>query len=54
MNVLDSEMVVASLRRQGYDLAQTVDEADTILFILAVFGNMPKRRSTTTFITLKR
>lgn len=32
MNVLDSEMVVASLRRQGYDLAQRVEDADTILF----------------------
>lgn len=32
MNVLDSEMVVASLRRQGYDLAQTAAEADAILF----------------------
>ncbi len=32
MNVLDSEMVVASLRRQGYELADNVDEADTILF----------------------
>jgi tRNA-2-methylthio-N6-dimethylallyladenosine synthase len=32
MNVLDSEMVVASLRRQGYDLADSIDSADTILF----------------------
>lgn len=32
MNVLDSEMVVASLRRQGYALAQSPAEADTILF----------------------
>ncbi len=32
MNVLDSEMVVASLRRQGYELADNVNEADTILF----------------------
>ncbi len=32
MNVLDSEMVVASLRRQGYDLASRPEEADTILF----------------------
>ena len=32
MNVLDSEMVVASLRRQGYDLARSVEGADTILF----------------------
>jgi tRNA-2-methylthio-N6-dimethylallyladenosine synthase len=32
MNVLDSEMVVASLRKQGYELADSVQEADTILF----------------------
>lgn len=32
MNVLDSEMVVASLRRQGYELAAEPAEADAILF----------------------
>ncbi len=32
MNVLDSEMVVASLRRNGYDLTDSVETADTILF----------------------
>lgn len=32
MNVLDSEMVVASLRRHGYDLTDSVAAADTILF----------------------
>jgi tRNA-2-methylthio-N6-dimethylallyladenosine synthase len=32
MNMLDSEMVVASLRREGYELAGTVKDADTILF----------------------
>lgn len=32
MNVLDSEMVVASLRRRGYDLTDSVESADTILF----------------------
>ena len=32
MNVLDSEMVVADLRRQGYELAPSIAEADTILF----------------------
>lgn len=32
MNMLDSEMVVASLRRQGYELADNVTDADTILF----------------------
>ena len=32
MNMLDSEMVVASLRRRGYELAAGVADADTILF----------------------
>lgn len=32
MNMLDSEMVVASLRKKGYDLTDAVSEADTILF----------------------
>jgi len=32
MNMLDSELVVASLRRQGYQLVGTPREADTILF----------------------
>ncbi len=32
MNMLDSEMVVADLRRQGYELADNVTDADTILF----------------------
>src|ERR1044071_7110917 len=32
MNVLDSELVVGSLRRAGYELAYTPEEADVILF----------------------
>ena len=32
MNMLDSEMVVASLRREGYELSDNVADADTILF----------------------
>ena len=32
MNMLDSEMVVASLRREGYELTNSTKEADTILF----------------------
>lgn len=32
MNMLDSELVVASLRKQGYELVHTPREADTILF----------------------
>mgnify|MGYP001167373983 CR=1 FL=1 len=32
MNMLDSELVVAALRREGYELARTPTDADTILF----------------------
>ena len=32
MNVLDSEMVVASLRKHGFELARDLDGADVILF----------------------
>jgi tRNA-2-methylthio-N6-dimethylallyladenosine synthase len=32
MNMLDSELVVASLRKQGYEIVATPDAADTILF----------------------
>lgn len=32
MNVLDSEMVVASLRKRGYELTASTSDADTILF----------------------
>jgi tRNA-2-methylthio-N6-dimethylallyladenosine synthase len=32
MNMLDSELVVASLRKQGYELVASPKEADTILF----------------------
>ena len=32
MNVLDSELVVGGLRRQGYELTQQAEEADVILF----------------------
>ncbi|MCS7047168.1 MAG: tRNA (N6-isopentenyl adenosine(37)-C2)-methylthiotransferase MiaB [Gemmataceae bacterium] len=32
MNVLDSELVVGSLRRQGYELTHVPEEADVILF----------------------
>src|SRR5436309_1624174 len=32
MNVLDSELVVGSLRRQGYELTPEVERADVILF----------------------
>lgn len=32
MNMLDSELVVAALRKQGYELTSDVSEADTVLF----------------------
>src|SRR5271156_1927080 len=32
MNMLDSELVVASLRQQGYELVDSPQKADTILF----------------------
>jgi tRNA-2-methylthio-N6-dimethylallyladenosine synthase len=32
MNMLDSELVVANLRQQGYELTSQVESADTILF----------------------
>ncbi|MEX0726278.1 MAG: tRNA (N6-isopentenyl adenosine(37)-C2)-methylthiotransferase MiaB [Planctomycetaceae bacterium] len=32
MNMLDSELVVATLRRNGYDITSSMQEADTILF----------------------
>src|SRR5690349_10986989 len=32
MNVLDSELVVASLRKRGYELTHDTGDADTILF----------------------
>jgi tRNA-2-methylthio-N6-dimethylallyladenosine synthase len=32
MNVLDSELVVAQLRQEGYELTADIDQADTILY----------------------
>ncbi len=32
MNLLDSEMVVASLRKHGYELTESLGDADTVLF----------------------
>ena len=32
MNILDSELVVAKLRREGYVLTDDIDQADTILY----------------------
>ena len=32
MNVLDSELVVGKLRREGYELTDDIEQADTILY----------------------
>src|SRR5262245_13365805 len=32
MKLLDSELVVGKLRREGYELTDDIDEADTILY----------------------
>src|SRR4249919_2705896 len=32
MNMLDSELVVAALRKEGYELTPDIGEADTVLF----------------------
>ena len=32
MNMLDSELVVGALRKEGYELTSDIREADTILF----------------------
>src|SRR5436305_9682522 len=32
MNLLDSELVVAKLRNEGYELTEDIDQADTILY----------------------
>ena len=32
MNVLDSELVVAALREDGYELTESMHDADTVLF----------------------
>ena len=46
MNVLDSEMVIADLKRHGYVVVDTPQEADCVFCTtLAVFVNTLKRRS---------
>ena len=32
MNLLDSELVVAALRKEGYELTGSTTDADTVLF----------------------
>jgi len=45
MNVLDSELVVGSLRRQGYELVHEPIEADVILFNTCSVREHAERRS---------
>ena len=47
MNMLDSEMVVASLRREGYELSDNVGDADTILFNTCLLYTSPSPRDRT-------
>ena len=46
MNVLDSELVVASLRKKGYELDFTTEQGTRFYSIRAVCGSTPKTRST--------
>jgi tRNA-2-methylthio-N6-dimethylallyladenosine synthase len=50
MNVLDSELVVAALRADGYRLTDQVGDADTVLFTRAVSVSMPSTRSTASWV----
>jgi tRNA-2-methylthio-N6-dimethylallyladenosine synthase len=54
MNVLDSEMVVASLRRQGYELTHSVEEADTLLFNTCSVREHAEEKTYGHLATLKR
>ncbi|MCC6511252.1 MAG: tRNA (N6-isopentenyl adenosine(37)-C2)-methylthiotransferase MiaB, partial [Pirellulaceae bacterium] len=54
MNVLDSEMVVASLKRQGYELTGSIDAADTILFNTCSVRSNAEERVYTNLAHLKR
>jgi len=44
MNVLDSEMVVASLRRRGFELAGDLDGANVIFFTTCSVGEKAKKK----------
>lgn len=54
MNVLDSEMVVASLKRQGYELTGSIDAADTILFNTCSVREHAEEKVYTNLAHLKR
>jgi tRNA-2-methylthio-N6-dimethylallyladenosine synthase len=54
MNVLDSEMVVASLRKQGYRLTQDPTQADTILFNTCSVREHAEEKSYNNLLHLKQ
>jgi tRNA-2-methylthio-N6-dimethylallyladenosine synthase len=54
MNVLDSEMLVASLRRHGYELVTDVHEADTILLNTCSVREHAEEKTYSTLGKLKR
>ena len=45
MNVLDSELVVAALRKDGYQLTDSPKQADTILFNTCSVRATPRTKS---------
>ena len=44
MNLLDSELVVAKLRNEGYELTDDLNQADAILYNTCSCASMPKTR----------
>ena len=54
MNVLDSEMVVASLRQVGYELTQSPQDADAILFNTCSVREHAEEKAYNNLIRLKR
>ncbi len=54
MNVLDSEMVVAALRKEGYALTQDVNSADTILFNTCSVREHAEEKAYSNLANLKR
>jgi tRNA-2-methylthio-N6-dimethylallyladenosine synthase len=54
MNVLDSEMVVASLRQHGYELTRDVKAADTILFNTCSVRELAEEKVYSALGTLKK
>ena len=44
MNMLDSELVVAALRKDGYELTDSPKQADTVLFNTCLLYTSPSPR----------